>query len=51
MSIIKNIFSITDLFLKKKKPCARTAFSILTSEFIFHSCQEVASQIIERGGR
>ena len=51
MSIIKNVFFIIDLFLKKKKPCARTAFSILTSEFIFHSCQEVASQIIERGGR
>jgi len=51
MSIIKNIFFIIDLFLKKKKPCICTAFSILTSEFIFHSCQEVASQIIERGGR
>lgn len=51
MSIIKNVFFIIDLFLKKKKPCICTAFSILTSEFIFHSCQEVASQIIERGGR
>lgn len=51
MSIIKNVFFIIDLFLKKKKLCICTAFSILTSEFIFHSCQEVASQIIERGGR
>lgn len=51
MSIVKNIFFIIDLFLKKKKPCICTAFSISKSEFIFHSCQEVASQIIERGGR
>ena len=51
MSTIKPLSFIIKLFSQKKKPCICTAFSILTSEFIFHSCQEVASQIIERGGR
>lgn len=49
MSTIKPLSFIIKLFSQKKKPCLRTAFSIFTSEFIFHPCHEVASQVIECG--
>lgn len=45
MSIVnhKKYFLHNRLIPQKEKPCTRTAFSISKSEFIFHSCQEVAS--------